>query len=108
MPILNIKPLSVNQAFKGRRFKTAKYSKWVNDALYLLPSKIDVPEGKLSIEITFAFSSKASDLDNGVKQFLDLLTKKYEINDNRYYRIVLTKEIVKKGNEFIEFKITKE
>ncbi len=84
-----------------------KYKEWIDTALYLLPSKLDIPEGYLSIELTFGFSSRGSDLDNGVKQFLDWLSKKYGVNDNRYYHIVLNKKIVKKGFEYIEFKINK-
>ena len=34
---------------------------------------------------------------------IDILSKKYGFNDNRIYQLFLTKQIVKKGNEFIEF-----
>jgi hypothetical protein len=41
-----------------------------------LPQKIDIPEGRL--EITFHFGmSMASDYDNPVKIFQDVLSKKY-------------------------------
>jgi hypothetical protein len=45
-----------------------------------LPNKIDIPEGRL--EVTFEFGmSMASDYDNPVKIFQDVLSKKYGFND---------------------------
>ncbi len=104
--IVNIKPLSVNQCWKGRRFKTPIYKKYEKELLLLLP-KLDIPEGKLEITITFGFSSKASDWDNPIKPFQDILQKRYGFNDSRVYKATVTKEIVKKGKEFIEFDIKK-
>jgi Holliday junction resolvase RusA-like endonuclease len=74
--------------------------------MLLLP-KVVIPEGKLSIELTFGFSSKASDWDNPIKPFQDILQKRYGFNDSRVYKATVTKEIVKKGKEFIEFSINK-
>ena len=101
---VDIKPLSVNEAFKGRRFKTDKYKKWRRDIGFLLPVLKPV-EGQLEIKIHFGFSSKLSDLDNPVKGFMDSLKDKYGIDDRDFYKMVVTKEIVKKGKEFIEFEI---
>lgn len=99
-----IKPLSVNEAFRGRRFKTKKYIEFQQEMLLKLP-KIDIPKGKLEIRYKIGFSSKGSDLDNALKQLNDCLQKKYKFNDNLIYKIIAEKEIVKKGQEFIEFKI---
>ena len=101
---INIKPLSVNQAFKGRRFKTEAYKKYERDLLFLLP-KIELPEPPYQVYYKFGFSSRNSDIDNGVKQLQDILSKKYKFNDRYIFRMVVEKEIVKKGDEFIEFKI---
>jgi hypothetical protein len=38
---------------------------------------------------------------------MDVLAKKYGFNDNRIYRGVIEKEVVKKGDEYIRFKISK-
>ena len=46
-----------------------------------------------------------SDVDNGAKPFIDILQKKYGFNDNQIYELHLYKEIVDKGNEFIDFSI---
>lgn len=103
---ISVKPLSVNQAWKGRRFKTDDYKKYERVLLLLLP-KLDIPEGDLKLSIKFGFSSKGSDLDNPVKLFQDCLQKKYKFNDSRIYELNIKKEIVKKGQEYIKFKITK-
>ena len=101
---IDIKPLSVNEAFQGRRFRTPKYKAFQKELLLKLkPMKIE--GGKLSLSICFGFSSKGSDIDNCVKQFTDCLSKKYGFNDNRIYRLEVSKVIVPKGQEFIEFDI---
>jgi len=99
-----IKPLSVNEAFRGRKFKTKKYIEFQQEMLLKLP-KMDIPKGKLEIHYKIGFSNSNSDLDNSFKQLNDCLQKKYGFNDNLIYRIIADKEIVKKGQEFIEFKI---
>lgn len=103
---LDIKPLSVNEAWQGKRFKTPKYSKYIVDVCNMLPA-ITIPEGKLKIGITFGLSSKAADVDNPVKCFVDCLQKRYGFNDNRIYQMSVYKVDVKKGYEFIEFYIDK-
>lgn len=103
---IKIKPLSVNDAWRGKRFKTPQYKTYEKVLGFMLP-KLEIPEGKLKIELTFGFSSKASDWDNPIKPIQDILQKKYGFNDNRIYEAVVKKEIVKKGKEFIEFNITK-
>ena len=93
---IQIKPLSVNQAWQGKRFKTPLYKKWSVQTLLMLPKKIDVPEGKLKVKINFGFSNSGSDIDNPVKPFLDMFKFKYDINDNRIYKLEVEKFIVKK------------
>jgi Holliday junction resolvase RusA-like endonuclease len=101
---INIKPLSINQAFQGRRFKTDKYDKYIKDVLIQLP-KLSYTKDNITLIIEFGYSSKLSDLDNCLKPFIDCLTKKYNIDDRYINKIIATKEIVKKGNEYIKFKI---
>ncbi len=103
---IDIKPLSVNQAWKGRRFKTDKYKKYEIELMLLL-KKIDIPDGNLSLYIDVGFSSNGSDIDNIAKPFIDILQKKYGFNDSRIYQLTIVKSIVKKGDEYIEFYITK-
>tara|TARA_R110000772_G_scaffold29709_1_gene74116 strand:- start:445 stop:774 length:330 start_codon:yes stop_codon:yes gene_type:complete len=101
---INIKPLSVNECFQGRRFKNIKYKKYEKELIFMLP-KLQIPAGKLEITIIFGFSSSASDWDNPIKPFQDILQKRYGFNDSRVYKATVIKEIVKKGQEFIEFDI---
>jgi Holliday junction resolvase RusA-like endonuclease len=101
---VDIKPLSVNLCWQGRRFKTQKYKKFESDLLLILP-KMDIPEGRLEISIRFGFSNSASDWDNPIKPFVDILQTKYGFNDSRIYRAVVEKELVKKGEEYIIFDI---
>ncbi len=101
---LNIKPLSVNEAWQGRRFKTQKYKKYINDMMVILPP-LTVPEGELHLLIEWGFSSAASDNDNPLKCFQDCLQLKYKFNDSRIYETNLKKKVVKKGHEYIKFEI---
>ena len=102
--LINIKPLSVNQAWQGRRFKTKAYDKYIRDVMYLL-SPLKVSNDKLELEITFGLSNRAADIDNPLKCFIDVLQKKYDFDDKMIYRLIVNKVIVKKGAEFIEFDI---
>jgi len=101
---LPIKALSVNKAYTGRRFKTQEASKYTRDVLLLL-RPMSVPDGPLELSITWGFSSKGSDIDNCAKVFIDCLQKKYGFNDNRIYKLTLSKIIVAKGDEFITFEL---
>jgi Holliday junction resolvase RusA-like endonuclease len=102
---LNIKPLSVNEVWQGKRFKTRKYTSYEKEALLHL-KHLTIPEYPLKIEITWGFSSVMADIDNPTKPFLDILQKKYGFDDRHIYELVLKKVIVKKGEEYIDFEIS--
>ncbi len=102
---ISIKPLSVNNAWQGKRFKTPKYKAFERDLLSIL-KPLKVPKNEpLELNYIFGFSSKLCDLGNPEKLVTDILCKKYGFNDNQIYRITLEKEIVPKGAEFIDFEI---
>ena len=101
---INIKPLSVNEAWQGKRFKTKKYKQYERDVLLMLP-KVKINDVPMMLAINFGFSNKMSDIDNPVKCFVDCLQKKYGFNDRNIHRMILVKEFVKKGDEYIEFNI---
>jgi Holliday junction resolvase RusA-like endonuclease len=106
MRFVNIKPLSVNLCWRGKRFKTPAYSKYEIDLLFMLP-KITVPKNKqLSISLEFGVSNMASDFDNPVKPFVDVLQKKYGFNDKLIMKASITKVLVQKGCEYVGFSIT--
>lgn len=102
---INIKPLSVNQAWQGKRFKTDKYKAFERELILKL-GKLEIPEGKLLLTATFGLSSKNADWDNPIKPFQDCLQKKYGFNDRHIYKGIIDKVDVKKGEEFIEFTLT--
>lgn len=102
---LMIKPLSVNEAWKGRRYKTDKYDHYRNLVLYSLPRKMDIPDGPFCVACRWGLSSKNADTDNFLKPFIDCLQIKYGFNDKRIVQILAEKVHVKKGSEFIEFKV---
>ena len=101
---VDIKPLSVNQAWQGKRFKTPAYKRYERDVLLML-KPMDIPDGDLAIEITYGFSNRQSDVDNPTKLLIDILQKKYGFNDSRVTRLNLIKQQVKKGYEYIDFQI---
>jgi len=101
---IDIKALSVNRAWQGRRFKTKEYKRYEEELLWLLP-KVKIPEGKLKIVIEVGFKNKLSDVDNIAKPLIDILQKKYGFNDREVYKLEMEKKIVKK--EYIKFNIGK-
>ena len=102
MTTIHIKPISANRAFQGRRFKTPTYTAYETELCFLLP-KIKVPTGKLELHYVFGMSNKNSDLGNLEKQTTDILSKRYGFNDKNLYRIILERQDVKKGSEFVSF-----
>jgi len=99
-----LKPLSANQAFTGKKVKTAAYRKYENHLLRTLPDRI-IPAGLLVLRALVRYSSKLSDLDNALKPFIDVLQKRYGFNDNKIYKLEIFKEIVAKGKEEIVFEL---
>jgi len=99
-----IKPLSVNQVWQGKRFKTKLYKAYAQHLTLLLPPRKleNIPQ---SITIVFGQSNPSADIDNPVKPFLDVLQSKYGIDDKWFYAMHVFKRIVEPGHEFIEFSI---
>ena len=104
METINIKALSVNSCYQGKRFKNQLHKDYVKEVMSQLPIKfIGIPPYKLVIE--FGLSSKLQDLDNCIKVFQDCLTVKYNFNDREIYEIQANKYNVPKGSEYIKFDI---
>ena len=102
---LDIKPLSVNQAWQGKRFKSPEYKKYERVVLLMLPKqKIPLPPYRIDLE--FGFSNGVSDIDNPLKPFIDILQKKYSINDKDIFELYVKKVVVKKKSDYVSFKIT--
>lgn len=101
---IKIKPLTQNRAWKGRRFKSDQYKSYASAVDLLLPTNLIIPEGLLRVYYEFGMS-RNSDFDNPCKMFTDILQEKYKFNDSRIMEAKIKKVIVKKGEEYIAFKI---
>jgi Holliday junction resolvase RusA-like endonuclease len=102
---INEKPLSVNLAWQGKRYKTPVYKDYEKAILLRMPvSKVD-PAQMLRVEFFFGFSNQASDLDNPVKLLMDIAQKKYGFNDKNVFELNVRKCLVDKGDEFIQMGI---
>lgn len=101
---IKIKPLSVNRAWQGKRYKTASYKTFEKNAQMLLPVKIDIPDGDLSVYYEFGVP-KSMDWDNAIKPFQDILQRQYGFDDRRIMEARARKVVVKKGHEYIKFEI---
>jgi Holliday junction resolvase RusA-like endonuclease len=102
---INEKPLSVNLAWQGKRFKTAAYKDYEKEMLLLMPPKKIDGKQMLRVEFFFGFSNAASDLDNPVKLLMDIAQKKYGFDDKNVFELNVRKCLVKKGDEFIQMGI---
>lgn len=106
---IDMKPMTVNRAWKGRRYKTDEYKAFETELLYRLPPKIYIPVNHdakiMEIYLEFGVSNSGSDWDNPIKPFVDVLQLKYGFNDKFIYDAVVKKRIVKKGDEYIKFEL---
>lgn len=105
--VVDIKPLSVNVAWCGRRVKTKAYQDFEKKCLFFLP-KLNIPkEGPYEVFYCFGFSNRSADLANPEKLITDILCKKYGFDDRYIEKMTLMKEIVEKGKEYFAFEIKK-
>lgn len=105
METLNVKPISLNHAYRGRRFRTPELEAFKIEMNVKLP-RMEIPDGKLAVTFAFGVSSKASDLDNLVKATQDAIADKYGFDDRRIYALSASKSDVPKGEEYIMFEIS--
>jgi Holliday junction resolvase RusA-like endonuclease len=102
---INEKPLSVNLAWQGKRFKTDRYKEYEKAMMLRMPKKTIDSKLMLRVDFFFGFSNASSDLDNPVKLLLDIAQKKYAFDDKQVFELNVRKCIVKKGEEFIQMSI---
>jgi Holliday junction resolvase RusA-like endonuclease len=86
MTFIPIKPLTVNRAYQGRRFRAPELLAYQQELSYRLPA-MEIPRGKLEVKYVFGVSSRNSDMDNCVKAFQDALAEQYGFNDRDIYRM---------------------
>jgi len=78
-----LRPVSVNEAWQGRRFKTEIY-KIFCEQFYLIAPKKKMIKGIVQIEYRFYMKNhKMADYDNVIKTTQDMLVKCGYIEDDR-------------------------
>ena len=101
---INMKPMSVNRAWQGKRFKSDEYEAYEMEMLLRLPPG-KLPNPPYSVSYEFGFSNPLADFDNPCKPLGDILQKKYGFNDKEIYEAHIRKVLVKKGCEYVRVKI---
>ena len=103
---LPVPPLSSNLTKSQQNSISQKKSSFSYRIQKLLPDiAYDfTSESRISITLLLGFRA-CKDLDNGVKYFIDNLAKKYKFNDRQVFELIIRKQVVNKGSEFIEFSI---
>ena len=105
---LPLKPISTNKLYTGRRWKSAAAKQFEKDiALHLLAACRDrtLPDGELAIHFQFG-TSRRMDVSNCVKLVEDCIARHFGIDDRRFTAQTVVRVPVKKGQEFITFRIT--
>ena len=81
---LPFRPLSINKAWQGRRYKTREYDDFITDCLWSLPRRKMI-RGNVAVIMDFYLKrAKNCDVDNFIKPLLDIIVKKGYIKDDRY------------------------
>lgn len=104
------KPMSVNDAWQGRRHKSPKYKQYIKAVLgWLYRVKPKKPDDTIPLFAHYRWgqSNIGADTDNPCKPFQDILFKEYWKlkSDHRIEFIILEKEKTLKKEEFIQFRV---
>ena len=103
--IIKVKPLSVNRAYKGKKYATQAHKDYKEFILLSLPNEKLILTPPFKIKYHFGFSSTKADVDNPVKVLQDIICEKYGFDDRHIWEINVKKKIVPKGKEYVEFEI---
>lgn len=101
---IDYKPISVNAAYTGERYKTDDYRAYKRAVTFML-KKHTLPDPPFFITIICGQSNMGADFDNPVKPFVDVLSKKFGFNDKIIHSGYIAKVEVEKGKEFIMYKL---
>lgn len=104
MKKIEVPPLSVNQAYTGRRFNTPRKKDFMEKVLFELQG-CELVDCVAPYEIRFIFYiDKRQDIDGCIKCSQDIICDYFGINDNQIYKLVAEKRISKV--HYFEFDIT--
>lgn len=92
--VANLKPLSVNKAWQGRRFKSKEYKDFEREVGAIFGRRHNPILGPVSVEYFFHLkNANNTDVDNLIKPLQDMLVKLGYIKDDRQIqRLVATKK----------------
>ena len=93
--------------YRGKS-KTREYLDYQNEIRdELMGVEWPFKDHPVSFHVNVGLSSPLADLDNVFKPFFDTLQAIYEdFNDKKVYYIEATKQLVKKGDEYIAFSVS--
>jgi Holliday junction resolvase RusA-like endonuclease len=104
---IQIKPLSVNKCWLGKKRKSADYRRYEEAIASCIEDREPLwDKGRLTVSFIFGFSNNSADVDNPIKPLQDILQSVYKFNDKRIFRLLVEKVLVKKGEEFLSYSIT--
>ena len=102
---INLQPLSQNQAWAGKRYKTANYKEYeknlINHFRLLDLPRIE-PGEKFCVYYEWSITNRV-DNSNCVKLFEDILCKYLQVNDRDVLAFYSRKNVVKKADSSIKF-----
>lgn len=105
MPRVDIKPISANQCWQGKRFKTPEYKNWREIVGYTMKSHKKFPAGKYEVNLrVFTRHCATSDVDNFIKPALDSLVEAKIIPDDKYIQKVICEKF-KSDTDYFEYEI---
>jgi len=102
--ILQIKPLTVNRAWQGKRFKTQDYKDYEKEVFYSLKG---IKKVSGFVEVNYRFNLihfSTSDLGNFEKPLTDIIVKSGLIDDDRFI-LKMTMQKFKSDKNSIEIEI---
>lgn len=103
---IQIKPLSVNRCWQGKRFKTNEYKSYEEELLWLLKGN-KKKSGFVKVEYKIYLKNyKMSDVGNIEKPLTDIIVKAGLIDDDRFIKKMVLEKFDSEV-DYIEIKITK-
>lgn len=100
-----IEPLSVNKAYKGRKYSTKEHKAW-KSAFKIKLAEADIGEfEQLYVFCEYGVNNMNADVDNPNKPVIDVLQEFYGFNDRYIVHLHNKKVVAGKGNEYVAFAI---
>ena len=107
MITLNVKAVSTNKMYTGRRYLSAEAKRFKAECVARMRlHKVTIPDKETPMELHLRFGlSRDMDVSNAIKVFEDAVAEATGINDIQFQGITAVKEKVRGGQEYIAFDI---